>query len=56
MNKMTIEEVYETWLNGNISDAKKEIKRMSKSAFLDFVEFTTNENTYTYNDIRKLLS
>lgn len=29
----------ETYINGNISDTKKAVKRMSKADFIDFAEY-----------------
>ena len=36
---MTIPEIYETWVNGNTSDVKCEVKKMQKDKFLSFVEY-----------------
>lgn len=54
MNKMTIEEIYETWVNGNITDAKREIKRMTKSEFFEFIKYAHDLGT-TFNQIEMLL-
>lgn len=35
---MDIHEIAETYINGNISDAKKAVKRMSKAQFIDLLE------------------
>lgn len=38
MKQETIEQIWESYLNGNISWVKKKIKRMSKADFIDFLE------------------
>lgn len=34
-----IQEIAENVINGNVSDAKKAIKRMNKAEFIDFAEY-----------------
>ena len=51
---MTVQEVYETWINGNISDAKREVKKMSKKKFVDFIECCRCNGVMPYR-VRELL-
>ncbi len=37
-DRLTVVEVFETYRNGNVTDARKHIKRMSKAQFIDFLE------------------
>ena len=39
MESERIEEIAKTYIHGNISDAKKAVKRMTKAEFIDFAEF-----------------
>lgn len=39
MKSERIEEIAKTYIHGNISDAKKAVKRMTKAEFIDFAEF-----------------
>ncbi len=50
-----IDEIYDTWLNGNISDVKREVKKMKKYKFLCFVEYCIMYRK-TITEIRQLLN
>lgn len=54
-DRFSIEEVYETWMNGNISEAKKHVARMDKVEFIDFIEFCRENGVMPYK-IRPLVA
>ncbi len=45
----------ESYINGNISDTKKAVKRMSKSEFIDFAEFLRGHYGKKLHEIRHLV-
>lgn len=47
-DKMDVTEVFETYINGNISDAKLHIQRMSKAEFIDFIEHARANGVMPY--------
>ena len=42
MKQETIIEIWESYLNGNISWVKEKIKKMTKAEFIDFLEHARN--------------
>ena len=52
--KLSINEVMETYINGNISDTKIHIQRMTKMEFLDFIEIVL-EYGIKQTDIKKII-
>jgi hypothetical protein len=53
-DRLDVVEVFETWINGNISDAKLHIRRMDKAEFLDFIEHARANGIMPYK-LRGLL-
>lgn len=43
-----IQEVFENYINGNISDAKKQVKKMTKSEFVDLIEYARGNGVMPY--------
>ena len=52
---INIEAIAETYINGNISDAKEAIKKMSKSQFIDFAEHMRGYYNKSLNELRNLV-
>jgi len=48
MKQKTIIEIWESYINGNISWVKKKIKRMSKADFIDFLELARGNGIKPY--------
>lgn len=48
MEQETITEVFDSYINGNISWVKKKIKRMSKADFIDFLEHARSNGIKPY--------
>lgn len=38
MSSKTIDGIIDTWINGNITDAKDAVRKMSKATFLKFMQ------------------
>jgi hypothetical protein len=51
---MSNEDILETYLNGNISDARKHVQRMSKEQFFNFLEFAIDDGL-SFNELRALV-
>ena len=41
-------EVLDNYINGNISDAKKQVKKMTKAEFVDFIEHARGNGIMPY--------
>ena len=48
MTREKIIATFETYRNGNISDAKATIKKMTKNEFIDFLEYARSFNIMPY--------
>ncbi len=48
-------ELAESYINGNISDTKKAVKRMSKAEFIDFAEYLRGFYGKRLDQIRHLV-
>lgn len=48
MKQETIVEIWEKYVNGNISWVKAKIKCMSKADFIDFLELARSNGVYPY--------
>jgi len=54
MTTTKMQELLETYINGNISDFKQSIKHMSKYDLLDFIEYCNDENVGGNTMIRRI--
>lgn len=45
----------ESYINGNISDTKAAVKRMSKAEFIDFAEFLRGQYGKKLHELRHLV-
>ncbi len=48
MKQETIIQIWESYVDGNISWVKDKIKRMSKADFVDFLELARSNGVYPY--------
>ena len=51
-----MEQIAESYINGNISDTKKAVKRMSKADFIDFAEHLRGYYGKKLHEIRYLVN
>ncbi len=51
----TLEKLAATYINGNISDTKRIVHRMSKAQFIDFAEFLRGQYGKKLHEIRHLV-
>ena len=53
MTANKLQEIYQTWENGNTSEVKSAIKRMSKTDLLNFVLIATHRSVDNSMDVIK---
>jgi hypothetical protein len=54
MKAERLEQIAESYINGNISETKKAVKRMSKSEFVDFALYMAENYNKSLGDIQCL--